>query len=580
MESKIRYVLRLDDSNPKEMPSEEFRAVMQSEWGRHDHHVCEFLCSDDIVSPYLDYDQKQETEATLAELDMHLRLCRDKLEALFKGDKAFDVGAVVVLQRHGWWLDPKNKKAFKISFRFYIKGYRIMMGQMPKLLTYYRQDDFWDMNVYHATNQKLAIPDGCKGATSRNPHHDARILTVLPGQDDHVAALECLAQLTSDDDSFINMDRLHDDGQDVEELPVVHAEWESVRPVLEQAGFRHPKYKGHRQKGINFTADNLGRDCPCCPHVHDSLDWWIMCLGHGQHLVSSYSERCKKRKLGGRLEPFAFRDTSSSTDTSQAVLLAGADAPSQLHLVQTLAQMGLTNSMGGWTEDSDGKQCAMVRQHLQHCPACRAVHADPTYIIKAVVEGCFCVRNVDPVCQQRLVGFDTHSIKVRSAALEAVFQHPRKELPLAALYVQERRGIIKSDGQVIYQFNRVRWEPLVDPVAQRDIQHWLDDLLQLFNRLLHNEEAFLEACHPKAGGLTKHLHELRKRIRQARELVLGEAASSKLLSAVKREICQPDLLALMDNEPYLLGCNNGVLDLRAAHPFRCSRPEDMVSKQT
>ena len=114
MGSKIRYVLRLDDTKPKEMPSKgDFQAMMQSNWGRHDHHVCELLCSDDIVSPYFDYDHKQETEATPAELDMHLALCRDKLQALFGADKTFDVGTVVVLQRHGWWMDSKNKKAFK-----------------------------------------------------------------------------------------------------------------------------------------------------------------------------------------------------------------------------------------------------------------------------------------------------------------------------------------------------------------------------------------------------------------------------------------------------------------------------------
>ncbi|KAK9807745.1 hypothetical protein WJX72_007899 [[Myrmecia] bisecta] len=131
---------------------------------------------------------------------------------------------------------------------------------------------------------------------------------------------------------------------------------------------------------------------------------------------------------------------------------------------------------------------------------------------------------------------------------------------------------------MIYRFNRVRWEPLLDPVAQRNIQHWLDDLLQLFNRLLHNEQAYLEASHPKARAVTKHLHALRKCVGEARHHVLGETTSSKLLSAVKREICQPDLPDLMDNNPYLLGCNNGVLDLRAPNAFRSNRPEDMVSK--
>ena len=356
-----------------------------------------------------------------------------------------------------------------------------------------------------------------------------------------------------------------------------------MRPRLEEAGFRNPTYtRAEGQEGISFTADNLGHDCPCCPHVHDTIDWWIMWLEDGRYLVKSYSERCKARKLGNKIEQFAFKETpsdgSNAHTTSQAVLLASPDCPEQLQLVQTLAQMKLTNPIGEWTEDVDGKQCAMVRQHLQHCPACRAAHADPTYIIKAVVEGCFCIRNVDPTCQQRLVGFDTRNINVRSKALEAVFQHPKKELPLASLYVQEQRHIIKSDGQMIYRFNRVRWEPLVDALAQRDIQHWLDDLLQLFNRLLHNEQAVLEACHPKARAVTKHLHALRKCVLDARQHVLGEAASSKLLSTVKREICQPDLLDLMDSDPYLLGCNNGVLDLRAPNLFRSSRPEDMVSK--
>ncbi|KAK9818408.1 hypothetical protein WJX72_012195 [[Myrmecia] bisecta] len=187
MTGRIKYVERPDDNKPKEMPSGEFQAVMQSKWGRHDHHVCELLSYDSIVSPYFDYDHKQDTEATPAELDMHLRLCRNKLQALFKSDEGFDVGAVVVLQRHGWCMDSRNKKAFNISFRFYVKGYQLKMGKMG-LLTMSGQGGFWNKKVYQEPNQRLAIPGG---------DHDGRMLTVVPGKD-HSEALRCLAQLTSD----------------------------------------------------------------------------------------------------------------------------------------------------------------------------------------------------------------------------------------------------------------------------------------------------------------------------------------------------------------------------------------------
>lgn len=77
----------------------------------------------------------------------------------------------VIATRHGFC---SRASRYKLSFRPFIQGMRLRYTDIPEVITWVGQDDFWDMSVYKAREQLLASVNGCKGRTGST--FDSRIL--------------------------------------------------------------------------------------------------------------------------------------------------------------------------------------------------------------------------------------------------------------------------------------------------------------------------------------------------------------------------------------------------------------------
>ena len=159
-----------------------FLEQQSTRWGAPSFSRFERLYATDPCLVYLDYDVYIQDEPTREDHDLHLSMCRDKLEAMFADvPSAFDpIRDVKVGHSHGWVAD---KKKHKISLRFWLPTFQITMGHVPALIARAGQEDWWDMGVYHS-QQKLRVPGACKG------EGDYRVLQLQ----DRADAPLCLAQ--------------------------------------------------------------------------------------------------------------------------------------------------------------------------------------------------------------------------------------------------------------------------------------------------------------------------------------------------------------------------------------------------
>lgn len=85
----------------------------------------------------------------------------------------------VVATRHGFCTAQSQ---YKLSFRPFIQGMQIRYTDIPTVISWLGQQDFWDMSVYKAREQLLATINGCKGRVGGC--FDARILLPQPGHED------------------------------------------------------------------------------------------------------------------------------------------------------------------------------------------------------------------------------------------------------------------------------------------------------------------------------------------------------------------------------------------------------------
>lgn len=66
----------------------------------------------------------------------------------------------VIATRHGFCLSHNQ---YKLSFRPFVQGMRILYTHIPTVIRWVGQEAFWDMSVYKPREQLLATINGCKG---------------------------------------------------------------------------------------------------------------------------------------------------------------------------------------------------------------------------------------------------------------------------------------------------------------------------------------------------------------------------------------------------------------------------------
>lgn len=186
-------------------------------------------------------------------------LIQTKISDLFRYPTRYAPSQVVHAQRHGF---VPRKQCHKISFRFWVRGIVTTPQDMITIIKYFKQDHIWDVSIYKG-RRKLACVGGVKGGD------DMRVLRC-----DVPAHLEwCVCQRLEGGET--PMEAPEDikrmvEFQSARTASVAPPDWEEIKPHLETAGFRDLVYIGRRPDSIHFTAGNLGVDCPCCVHIHDS----------------------------------------------------------------------------------------------------------------------------------------------------------------------------------------------------------------------------------------------------------------------------------------------------------------------
>ena len=323
-------------------------------------------------------------------------------------------------------------------------------------------------------------------------------------------------------------------------------------PLLEQSGFINPRAVGKRAQSVHFTADNLGGRCPCCGKQHDNQKWQMSRMADTRIMVKSYSGQCSPMYLPTTVEEIV-------TGTNECSL---ASALTTFGITQTV-QQGINR---------ENLPCHIVQQHLDTCPACNRHHGCPTYEITTLVQKCWTLRNQAPGCTPRLM-VEAMRGKAGNLHLQGILENPCGDVDYARLFIEEHPGLYKSDGNLVYIFKGARWEVENPLQLTTDMQSWLMDLF----RKLHG---FIAA---EGGGWFNISDKMKENIKQWQKTIIkvnghlkSERSSQNLLKTIKRLLLDSELHNVMDADPFLLGFNNGIFDLKDL-VFRPGQPEDMVS---
>jgi phage/plasmid-associated DNA primase len=163
---------------------------------RKGHTFVEYLSGSDVTKLYLDRDvylpthtPPSQEETSAAERDV-----RDRVDEIVRTLSLPGMCVTYrVATRHGY---QTAKKQWKLSFRPYLSGLCIRYADVPKVIRFVNQQDFWDMSVYKAAEQLLACVNGKKSDA------DPRILQMEDAND---SILDYLAQHVEDDWQLLDL---------------------------------------------------------------------------------------------------------------------------------------------------------------------------------------------------------------------------------------------------------------------------------------------------------------------------------------------------------------------------------------
>eukprot|EP00873_Tetraselmis_striata_P027102 jgi/Tetstr1/447366/TSEL_034803.t1 len=174
------------------------------ELSRPGHTLFEYLHGARFTRVYLDRDAYYDgepsadvvREVTSAEKRGVVERCDEIVRRL--SDPRVDIGYVIAA-RHGVVAAAAAAgNRFKVSFRVFFSGFKVVYSAIPILLRFMGQDDFWDMSPYKASEQLLGAINGCKGGGDR------RVLAPEPEFADRPLS-EFIAQNVGDEFQFLDL---------------------------------------------------------------------------------------------------------------------------------------------------------------------------------------------------------------------------------------------------------------------------------------------------------------------------------------------------------------------------------------
>lgn len=386
--------------------------------------------------------------------------CEAALHKMFEQQQSFKYEKhVFMATRHG--IDPKHG-SWKVSFWFWVQGFKISRQSLPDFIKHHVPKFIgdekgalgWDLSVY-SSRRNMGIPGACKGA-----HGDHRVMQIATGTPDSDTLRNYIIQYWRGSEVELHASKGRGRPRN-KAMPVQHpetvrdatqthdctgqlqsceinADWEHVMEVLCEAGFVIPCRPKRRDNGYDFFADsNKGCTCLCCDRVHDSNNWYALFLGDGRLDVRNYSKNCSGAIFGEACKLLASQNQETGMDVSVM----------NHHVSSSLIQWGFKAE---YIMESDG--CIQVSQHMRRCPACRAAHASPSWIIGQIVRQCYSLRNSGESCREKL-------ISQKNEALMLIKEDTLADAAFAELFIDEHRDRVlgSKNGKVIHMFDGTRW---------------------------------------------------------------------------------------------------------------------------
>ncbi len=546
----INFVESLKSTwTPKTLPAADFLQQQRDRWGRPSFNRCETLLATDEVIPYLDYDTYIDHQPTKEDHDKHLRLCLEKLGEMFHDPNVFDLARDVrVGHSHGW---VPQKQTYKVSLRFWVPAFSIAMGDMPLLINYWDQGDFWDTSPYHA-RQKLRVPGACKG------EGDERVLELAVGTPPE----ECLAQNVRPGSRHLgNFEPVPRSlkRRRLEDAPGISGanepfDWEEAKRALVDFGFDTPVKVGVREDSITFTSADKGLDCPLgCGRAHDSQNNWVMQNDDGSFKAKNYSEFCRMRRMGS--PSGGTPKTIVTPDEVMDVLVPLGQAQQRLQTILAKS-VGAEVSLESVLQTAYGFDFRITPNPDTPCRHCGNPECLQHYQCHTLVPPCCEVIPYDKRCKQVLVGWEN------SAVLQNLLLHPTKDVSYIEIFRMHQEGLGTFwvwDGGRWFMYAGVVWEQK----TPNDLtQHMQTALVPIIDALI---DAFGRMTTQAAHALDKRSKELWKslnKLTSAKGYLQKASNMDSIVATANRNLLYDSTFAKkLDLDKSLCGCPSGIINL-------------------
>lgn len=247
--SMIQVVKHYISCEPEELTVDKFVTDMTAQWGSHT--LAEYLTADMLVIPFYDYDCELPEEPV--SLQPH-QDNDDAIKEMFHCDDAFCFEKQVLRGwRHGFKMSSKTgKRVYKVSLRYYVRGYSIVMQDIKALIEECSEDRHnvvWDIGIYNS-KRKMSAPGSIKD------HHDHRVLQVE--QPDRLAEY-VISNLTGTEKHLQGFDRPETSFTSSRPPP---ESWDDVKDQLVKAGFISPVYNKFHKSVIRHSRNNKCQNSP------------------------------------------------------------------------------------------------------------------------------------------------------------------------------------------------------------------------------------------------------------------------------------------------------------------------------
>lgn len=225
------------------------------------------------------------------------------------------------------------------------------------------------------------------------------------------------------------------------------------------------------------------------------------------------------------------------------------------------------NQGTGWSFDAD-RSCA--------CPlCCIQEHGGSKWYVMTICPQLFAVRSHATKCKQRLIGFETHR------QIQDILQTPDTDDPYVSLFQTFYGDKLMWTGTRFMMYEGHRWHATSPSRVYNTISMMsmgvLERLLEAFGRKmveLDSEQPTLEIINEKKKIQT-HYESTAKGIKYVRK----HSNLHHFLEMAKNKLIQENTESQFDHNPWLLGTNNGIIDMKdQTWTFRNGTPDDMVSR--